>query len=205
MSNRGMTLLEAMFSVAIMTVVMGTLFGLAMSFGDTAQIQEIKATTNDEARRALQMLVPDLHQAVRSSINWADLPGEVLSYCVAADNDGNGTAVDKNSEIEISAPRVITRDKDDVNGDGKLLDQLIAISGGNVTVLANDLSPESEQPDAAGVFGAAQDTNGNGRLDCGIWFEPWGRGLRVTIQTLGTDRRGHDLRVTLQEIVYVRN
>lgn len=205
MSNRGMTLVEMMFAVAIMTVVMGALFGLAISFGDTAQIQDIKATSNDEARRALQMLVPDLHQAVRTSINWADLPGEVLSYRVATDIDGNGTAVDKNGEIEISAPRLISRDTGDLNGDGKTLDQIIAISGGNVTVIANEVSPESEQPDASGGFGEAQDTNGNGRMDRGIWLEPWGRGLRVTIQTQGVDRRGHDLRVTLQEIVYPRN
>lgn len=205
MSNRGMTLLEVMFAVAISTVVMGALFGFALSFGDTAQLQQAKATANDEARRALQALVPDLHQAARSSVNWAELPGEVLSYRVAADIDGNGAAVDEGGELELSAPRVISRDTQDINGDGKMLDQLVVASGGNVTVLANELSPESEQPDEAGNFGEAQDTNGNGRMDRGIWFEPWGRGLRVTIQTHGADRRGHDLSVTLQEIVYLRN
>ena len=205
MSNHGMTLLEVMFAVAISTVVMGALFGLSMTISDTTQVQELKATANDEARRALQMLVPDLHQAVRMSINWATLPGETLSYRVAADVDGNGYAVDKNGKLESSTPRVISRDTNDLNGDGQTLNQLIAVSGGNVSVLANNLAPESEQADASGLFGEAQDTNGNGRQDRGVWFEPWGHGLRITIQTVGVDRRGHRLPITLQEIVQPRN
>ncbi|MBP8129635.1 MAG: prepilin-type N-terminal cleavage/methylation domain-containing protein [Candidatus Hydrogenedentes bacterium] len=205
MRNAGMTLLEIMFAVAIFTVIMGALFGMALSFGETATVQNEKATAHDEARRALQALVPDLHQAARSSINWAELPGESLTYRVAADVDGNGAAVNSSNRLELSAPRVIQRDLEDLNGDGLTAGQLIAVSGGAMRVLANNVSPESEQANADGVFGDSEDTNGNGFQDRGIWFEPWGRGLRVTIQTQGEDRRGRPLRVTLQEVVFPRN
>lgn len=205
MRNAGMTLLEIMFAVAIFTVIMGTLFGMALSFSETATVQSEKATAHDEARRALQALVPDLHQAARMSINWAELPGELLTYRVAMDVDGNGSAVDANNRLELSPPRVIQRDLEDLNGDGLTVGQLIVVSNGAMRVLANNVSPESEQPNAEGVFGDAEDSNGNGIQDRGVWFEPWGRGLRVTIQTQGEDRRGRPLRVTLQEIVFPRN
>jgi len=205
MNTRGMTLLEMMFAVSIFTVVMAAIFGLSFSFGDTVEVQEIKATTNDEARRALQFIIPDLRQAVRSTINWDELPGERISYCVPEDISGNGLPVNVQGRLEIGPPRVISRDLEDVNGDGLRETQLIVQSAGRVQVLANDVSPDSEQPDAMGVFGPAQDLNGNGRLDRGIWFEPDGRGIRVTIQTQGVNRQGHILRTTLQETVVPRN
>ena len=205
MNRRGMTLIEVMFAAAIFTVVMGVIIGTAIGFGDTAEIQEIQATSMDEAQRTLQAIVPDIRQAVRSSINWDDLPGEALSYSVAADLDGNGTAVDIGGRLEMSVPRVIARDLEDLNDDGFAGSQLIAMNGSGMRVLANNLSPESEQPDDQGDFGLAQDLNGNGRLDRGIWFEPWGRGLRITIQTQGETRQGHVLRATFQEVVFPRN
>lgn len=205
MNTRGMTLLEMMFAVSIFTVVMAAIFGLSLSFGDTAEVQEIKAVTNDELRRAMQFMIPDLRQAVRSTINWDELPGERITYCVPEDISGNGLPVNVQCRLEIGQPRVIGRDLGDVNGDGITATQLIAQSGNRIQVLANDVSPDSEQPDASGVFGPAQDLNGNGRLDRGIWFEPDGRGIRVTIQTQGENRRGQILRTTLQDTVVPRN
>ncbi len=201
----GMTLIEVMFALSILSIVMAVLFTFSMSFGDTAQLQHAKALGNDETRRALQALVPDLHQGVRSSINWGQLPGEMLSYSVPEDLDGNGTPVDAGRRLETSLPRIVTRDLDDINGDGLRETQLIAVNGRSVHVLANNLSPESEQPDENGVFGPAQDTNGNGEIDRGVWFESWGRGVRITIQTQGTTRKGHVIRTTLQEVVFPRN
>ncbi len=205
MQNNGMTLLEVMFAVAIFTVVMGALFTLALGFGDTADIQSIQANSNDDARKALDTLVTELRQAARSSINWAQLPGAQLVYRVATDLDGNGTAVDVNGRIELSQPRTVARDLADANHDSVGGKQLTATAGDTIRVLANNVSPDSEQPDAAGVFGPAQDTNKNGRLDRGIWFEPQGRGLRITIQTQGVNRRNQVIRSTFQETVFPRN
>lgn len=205
MRREGMTLLEVMFSVSIFAVVMGTIFGLAFSFGETAELHQSKATANDEARRLIQALIPDLRQAARSSINWAELPGETLTYRVAADVDANGAAVDVSGRIELSTPRVVMRDIEDINGDGLTADQIIVVSNGAVRVLANEICPVSEEPDAAGVFSPSQDVNGNARMDRGIWFEPWGRGIRITVQAEGTDREGHTFPATYQEVVFPRN
>lgn len=205
MRNTGMTLLEVMFATAIFTVIMGTLFTLALGFGDTSDIQNIQATSNDEARKALDTLLTDLRQASRSSINWANLPGAALQYRVATDVDGNGTAVNVNGRIELGAVRTVGRDTNDVNHDGISSKQLILNTGTSVFVLANTISPDSEQLDANGVFGAAQDTNKNGFLDRGIWFEAQGRGLRITIQTQGVNRRNQIIRSTFQETVFPRN
>ena len=53
-SQRGVTLLELMMAMSILTVVMGVLFTLSISIGDTAKLQDVKVVNNDEARRALQ-------------------------------------------------------------------------------------------------------------------------------------------------------
>ncbi len=203
--NKGMSLLEVTFAIAIFMVVMGTIMSFGIGFADTARIQELKASGNDEARRALQAIVPDLRQAVRSTINWDQLPGDSISYCVPADIDGNGWPVDIGASLETSAARVIGRDTEDVNADGLSISQLVGTNDANFRVLANGVSPESEQAGAEGVFGPGQDVNGNGQMDCGIWFEPWQQGIRITIQTQGMTRKGRAMRTTVQEIVFPRN
>ncbi|HPO12944.1 MAG TPA: prepilin-type N-terminal cleavage/methylation domain-containing protein [Candidatus Hydrogenedentes bacterium] len=205
MRNQGMTMLEVMFAMAIFTVIMGALFALMLGFTDTTEIRDIQATSYDEARRALSSILPDIRQASRMSINWAQLPGETISYRVPVDADGNGFAVDQSNKAELSQPRTLSRDANDVNRDGRSANQLVCSSGGVTRVLANDLSPDSEQPDASGVFGPAQDVNQNGQMDRGIWFEPFGQGLRITIQTQGTTRENRIIRSTFQEVVIPRN
>ncbi len=201
----GMTLIEVMFATGILTIVLGTLFGMTFAFSNTIQVQDATVTAHDEARRALLRIVPDLRQAASSTINWDELPGETISYSVAMDVDGNGTAVDDNGRLEVGGTRTIGRDVEDANGDGLTMEQLIVTRGDTTTVLANGLSPDSEQPAADGTFGAAEDTNGNGRIDRGVWFEPWNGGIRVNVQAQSADRQGHLIRYTLQEIVYPRN
>ena len=205
MERNGMTLIEVMISVAIFTVVMSVMFSFAIGFGNTAEVQDIQTTGNDEGRRAMGQIIPDLRQSFRSSVNWAELPGDTISYRVPSDLDGNGTAADTNGEAEMSLPHVIGRDTEDVNGDGFAATQLVVSNGVTMQVLANALSPDSERPGEDGVFDPADDVNGNGRIDTGIWFEPFGRGVRVTVQTQGTTRKGHAISTTLQELVFPRN
>lgn len=206
MNNRGMTLLEVMFTVAMLTAVMGVLFGLAISFGDTARVQDVKVTSHDEVRRAMDFIVKDLRQAASGLINWADLPGESVSYRVPMDLSGNGIPVNESGNLELSPERTIMRDLEDLTGDGLTVRQLIVTDGDTTRVLANEISPDAEQPGPDGVFGPAQDLNGNGRLDQGVWFEPWGQGgIRITLQASGQSRQGHILRTDLREVVYPRN
>lgn len=187
-SRRGMTLLEVMMAVGIFSIVMGTLFGLAFAFNDTARVQEVKLYTQDDARQALEFMVKDLRQAARSSINWASLPSSTLSYRIAEDVDGNGVAVNANGNLELGSIRTLGRDTTDLNQDGKTQTQLVFTRNGTTRVLANSLSPE------------------NGPTNYGIRFEPWGtNGIRIQLQTMGTTRRGQPIRTSLSAVVFPRN
>jgi len=184
-----MTLLEVMVATGILSVVIAVVFSLALSTGDTARVQHARTTAHDEARRALQSVVRELRQAARSSISA--LPASVITYRAATDLDGNGTAVDVGCTLELSAPRTITPDYDDANGDGVLKDQLVLINGETVSVLAN------------GLF-AQRGDEATGSSD-GIWFESQGDGLRITVTTFQRSRKGLPIPATLSEFVAPRN
>jgi len=205
----GFTLMEVMMATAILTIVMGVLFTLWLGISDTANVQEAKAVTTDAARQGLGRLVPLLRGAARSSVNWDALPGEVLSFRVAVDLDGNGTAVDSSGNLELGGLLTVQRDVDDLNGDGQTATQLVLIEAAGdrptVTVLANDICPVNETVDAEGVFGPAQDANGNGRQDRGFWVEASGRGLVVTVGGERTSRKGHAIITDMREFVVPRN
>lgn len=194
----GVTLLEMMFSVAILTTVMGVLFSLSLGMGDTARIQEVKARSNDEARRALLAVVPRLRQAQRTSINTEDMPGDVLKFNMAADIDGNGSAVNVGGKLEVGSLVTIQRDTNDLNGDGVGAEQLIMIQGDTVTVLANDLSPDSGPAPVAAGEEPAENT-------AGFWVEEQAGGVLITIRTQGTSRQGHVIRQQFTELVNPRN
>ncbi len=190
--KRGMTLLEMMFATAIFTMVMACILSVAVVFGDTSEVYRIQSENNDQLRQAMDFIVKDLHQASRASINWTALPGRVLTYSVPTDLDGNGVPVSNTFTAELSPARTIRRDMYDVNGDGRTATQLVWIRPGNARpnqVLANGLTELAETPAADGTFGPTQDTNKNGRLDNGIWFESANGGIRVTLETEGKTRK----------------
>lgn len=197
--QQGSTLLELMFAVAIMTIVMGTLFTLSLSIGDTAQLQDVKITNIDEGRRALLRIVPRVRQAHRASVNFEDMPSDVLRFRMPEDIDDNGLAIDRFNTLELGDEIIIRRDKDDLNKDGVAASQLIMIQGETVTVLANELSPD-EGPDP--------DWKGNGEPPentAGFWVEVVSGRLTVTIRTEGTTRRGQEIRQQFTQIVEPRN
>ncbi len=207
MERHGMTLLEIMFVVAILTIVMGAIFGLSITLSDTANERQLKALTQDEVRKGTTMLVRDLHQASRASLSG--LPASEISYQIALDLDGNGTAVDNSGNLELSDTRTVERDNNDLNGDG-ITNQLILDDGnGNFQVLANNLIPD-EDTNGNAVLDDGEDANFNGRLDRGIWFERIGNNVQLTIQTQAQARSkgpkgGHFLTSTMVEIVSPRN
>lgn len=194
----GVTLLEMMFSMAILTAVMGVLFSLSLGIGDTARIQEVKARSNDEARRALLAVVPRLRQAQQTSVNTGAMPGDVLSFNMAADVDGNGSAVNVSGNLEVGTLVTIERDTDDLNEDGVGAEQLIMIQGETITVLANNLSPDAGP--APAVDGAEPAPN-----TAGFWVEEQAGGVLITIRTQGTSRQGHVIRQQFTELVNPRN
>lgn len=206
MRRAGFTLLELMISVAVLTVVLGTLFGLSMALGRGARAQEAKLSADDEARIAMMQVVRQIRQAATSSINWSALPGDTLTYSIADDVDGNGTAVDVNGDLELSSSRTLSRDMTDLNGDGATVTQLLMTEGTTImqpfcsSVLVN------EDFNGNGTLDTDEDLNANGVLDVGLWFEQVGRSVRVTLQT---QRRGGPdtvlMRTTLVETVLPRN
>lgn len=197
-NQSGVTLLEVMFAMAILTAVMGVLFSLSLGIGDTARIQEVKATANDEARRALLALVPRLRQAQGTSVNTDEMPGELLKFNMAADIDGNGTAVNVSGNLEVGSLVTIQRDSEDVNQDGVGPEQLIMLQGETVTVLANNLSPDGAPAPVADGEEPAPNT-------AGFWVEEQAGGVLVTIRTQGTSRQGHVIRQQFTELVNPRN
>ncbi len=198
----GMTLVELVMTVGLMTIVMGALFAMSLSLSDTVQVYNATISATDEARRALYFIIPRLSQASRQTINMNELPGDVLVFRMPTDLDGNGTCVDVNGTLELGTPVTIRRDTEDLNGDGITNTQLIMIQGDNITVVANNIfsPPEQENPD-----GSFNDTNNNGRLDRGFMVIPEGNSLRVIIDTVGRTRRGHDLVIHIEERVTPRN
>lgn len=194
----GVTLLELMISMGILTAVMGVLFTLSLGIGDTAKIQEVKSAANDEGRRALLAVVPRLRQAQSSTVNTGAMPGDVLSFQMAQDLDGNGSAVSVEGDLEVGSLVTIQRDSDDLNGDGLAAEQLIMIQGDTITVLANKLSPDPGP--APAVDGAAPPEN-----TAGFWVEEQAGSVLITILTQGESRRGHVIRQQFTELVNPRN
>jgi prepilin-type N-terminal cleavage/methylation domain-containing protein len=197
-SQRGMTLLELMMAMSIMTVVMGVLFTLSISIGDTAKLQNVRVQNNDDARRALIAVVPRLRQAQSASINTGDFPGDVLSFRMPADLDGNGTAVDINAELETGDLVTIQRDVDDLNLDGLSNEQLIMIDGDTIAVLANNLAPDTGPVPVP--EGEVPPEN-----RAGFWVEQQSGGILMTIRTQGETRRGTLIRQQFTELVDPRN
>jgi len=196
MNTRGFTLLEMMVAVTIFTMVMGTLLTLSLTFANSAELQEIRITNNDEARRLFLALTPLLRQASRSSINWNELPGDRITFQMATDNDGNGFAINATGEIELTWQLAIERDRTDANGDGITMSQLVYIDDtGTVRVLANDLQ-EDPAPSDAGV----DIPDG-----VGFWIAPEGAGVLVTVRTEGVTRRGRVFTTMVSEFILPRN
>ena len=205
MEHRGMTLLELMVSLALLTIVMGILFVLAASLGAAARDQETKATATDQARAGMRLMVRELRQAAAGTIPWGNLPTNTITFQMAADADGNGVAVDSNGDLELSNVWTLGPDTADANSDGLSSSQLVMTDGATTRILANDLTPDEDNNDN-GVLDDGEDLNGNGVLDHGIWFDRLGGGIAVTLDTERREiLRGVPMTSSLTEIVIPRN
>jgi prepilin-type N-terminal cleavage/methylation domain-containing protein len=198
----GMTMLELMVTVAVLTVVMGALFGMLGNVTKFVNLEQAKANSRDEARKALSIITRDLRQAQKVSIST--LPAATISYKVATDSDGNGVAVNVQGRIELSGTRTIMRDTQDANRDGQTSRQLIMTNGTSVQVLANNVPP-NEDANLNGTLDTGEDANNNGILDLGAWFEPDGRGVRITVQSESQYGPTQKITMGLTETVVPRN
>jgi prepilin-type N-terminal cleavage/methylation domain-containing protein len=205
MKKHGMTLLEVMIALAIFTIVSGVVFVLASTLGQATSAQEAKVTSLDGVRAGMTILVNELHHASFPSVAGQPLPNDSLVYTVPQDLDGNGVPVDVGGHAELSLPRTIIRDWDDANADGFSDTQLILNDNGAIRVIANGVVPNEDANDD-GLLDASEDLNGNGVLDRGVWFEPWGNSVRVTLQVAqSSGPRGQNYMSTLVEVITPRN
>lgn len=193
--NAGFSLLETTFVVAIFVIVTGAIFSMAISFSDTADAQNIKANANDAARNMYLNLLPELRSAQRSSIDWGALPGSKLTYKIPVDTDGNGTAVNGNGVIELSATITVGPDTQDVNGDGLKAQQLVRSGAGATQVWSNSLASGAKVTNPDGTTSTVD----------GILFRPYGNGLEVVMVVSAKDRRGHNFQNVYRQIVNPRN
>lgn len=180
-NNKGYTMLELMLSISLLSIIVGALWVLADSLDRTSKDQESVISTQGEVTGAMMRVSKELRNAAFSSMNWVGSNTSTsLTYQIASDVDGNGTAVDAGGNLELGAPRTIQRDTADANNDGRT-DQLILINGGQVSVLANNLKID-EDTNNNGVLDNNEDTNFNNQLDRGILFTNTGTAIQVTIQ-----------------------
>lgn len=189
-NRNGFTLIEVLFSATIAVTILGAAFGIFMQVRDTSSALTMNTAARAEAEKAMQIIVREISQASLASIS--PLPGASIIYRIPVDNDGDGTALDAQRQVEWSPERIIQRDATDANHDGIGGEQLVLITEQQVTVLANGLAPDKG--------------DGNTKDTTGIWFESVPCGIRamVSIQRITIPDR-HILTETLSETIYMRN
>jgi len=192
MNSRGFSLIELMTVCALFTAVSGVLFGAYRQVGDAASLQRSASIANEEARRAVYAVNNELRQAMHAELS--PLPAAQLRYRVPIDRDGDGTALDAAGNVELSEVRTIGLDVGDANGDGLTTTQLVLLEGGTARVLANNLASDE-----------VEDTNGNGRLDRGLWFSVEGDAVRVDVVTQTTFQISRVYQSTLSQRISPRN
>lgn len=150
----GFTLIELMVSMAALAIAMTMLYGAAASMASIAGTQDSLVMLNQEARQAMNTITRNLRMATTTSILVPDggggfapltnVPATQLQYQRVDDMDGNGVALNQDLSVGLTQPFLITRDLNDLNGDGLTLTQLVRIDQTTnqiVEVLANHVSP----------------------------------------------------------------
>ena len=184
-------MVELMIAVSILVIAAMTVETVARVAFNYALFHESALTAQDEARRALQLMVAELRQARRPTLTTQTLPNNSVTFQIPEDADGNGLPVDVGGYLESLGMITYMRDMNDMNGDG-LTNQLIRVyqSGGsgaaaNVTVIANDIMP-NEDVNWDETLNPGEDSNGSRMLERGIWFDWAGPLLRITVDTQKT-------------------
>jgi prepilin-type N-terminal cleavage/methylation domain-containing protein len=147
----GFTLLEVMMAMAMLTVLLGMLYGAAWAMLKTARTQDSVVMLNSEARQAMTTIVRNLRQSRAASLQTGiggafgalgANPVTNVQFARVADLDGNGNALNVAFGVE-SQVFWITPDTLDANLDGLTNTQLVRIDalGQVVEVIANHLSP----------------------------------------------------------------
>lgn len=152
MRKAGFTLIEVMMSVALLSVVSLGLYYINLAMTKSTLHQEAIATLRDEGRTSLQTVTRMMRNGDRSTLvtlsggNPVALgvnPVSNLYFRAVTDADGNGTALDVDMDVELTALLGYGLDTLDANGDGYSTQQLVRFdNAGNVTgILTNHVAP----------------------------------------------------------------
>lgn len=172
----GLTLVELMVSVAILTLVLGVLYSITLGMTQAATAEESKIIMRDESRAAMQKLVRELRMAVSSTIvtpgDGAEMvpltpgnPVTSISFQYVADVAGvdasgivlppNGLGINQDKSLGLSPVKIYGLDVRDLNEDGRTVTQLVQFSPDGATiqkVLVNYISPVFQDPRDPNAF-----------------------------------------------------
>lgn len=186
MRRDGFTLLELLTVTTLLIAAGGMIWQTWFTINESADLLDKQATGGGEALRVMGVAGRELRQASLGSLSA--LPANALTFQIVADMDGDGLPLDAAGALELSAPRTFTRDLDDANGDGLREQQLVLITEEGVEVLSNNLAPPAQEGP-----------------DPGVWFEQSANGVRLTVQTRDTTRRGRSAPGRLEVTIRPRN
>lgn len=178
--NGGFTLLEVMMASSVLLVVLGMMYGAALSMALTVRQEDSAVTLNAEARNAMEKIARNLRQSQASSLTTVANGATVtlgnnavtnIGFRRVADTNNNGNALNAAMAVETAGPFRIAVDTQDRNGDGLTTTQLVRLNAANqvVEVIANHISPVV----ATGDYYDA--SNG------GILFQNIGGSIQVTL------------------------
>jgi prepilin-type N-terminal cleavage/methylation domain-containing protein len=205
MHKHGFTLIELMVSLSILALALGTLMALFTTLNLFVLVQDAKMTTDDNVQRAMLAITRELRNAAWSSVVFGGDSGTSIQYQIPADIDGNGTPLDQDMFPELGPVRTISRDFQDLNGDGLTASQLIVFDESGMRVLANGLCRD-EDLNNNGRLDPGEDLNDNGALDRGVLFERVGRSIAATLSTENvSSSRTPRIRSALSQIITPRN
>ena len=152
--NAGFTLIEVMMASSLLVIVLSMLYGATLTMAKSARTQDSLVMLNQEARRAMDVIVNNLRCARASTLmtqdaggNWAALavntPVTNIRYQRVADMNGNGNALDANLNVEVTQQFRFMRDTADANADSQTTTQLVRLNAANGVqeVVANHISP----------------------------------------------------------------
>jgi prepilin-type N-terminal cleavage/methylation domain-containing protein len=201
--NQGFTLLEMMIATAVFTVVMGALYGMAVTLNRTERFQSANFDATQNVRGAIIKLMPLFQQASRQTITVGN-GGQSLTFRIPVDTDGNGYAISNlNNSIEISGLYTLAVVATPSASGNTMKDRYqltLTDPNGAVTILANNINPGAEVGTGVnGDWSLADDTNGNGRQDLGFGITQAGTRYRIQIGAMvNWDARGEDATAVAQ-------
>lgn len=178
--NGGFTLVEVMMASSVLLVVLGMLYGAALSMAWTVRQEDSAVTLNSEARQAMEIIARNLRQSQLSGLTTVTNGATAalgansvtnIGFSRVADTNGNGNALNAAMAVETTGPFRFVVDTNDANGDGLTTTQLVRLNAANqvVEVVANHISPVV----ATGDYYDA--SNG------GILFQNIGGSIQVTL------------------------